>query len=344
MPSMLALPPQTGYGRVWSSVLPRLSTIVDLVLDDPRPDVWLLDGHAGNPVVEGPVVISLHEINWGKPEFDREHDPNFVETIAAATESAARRADRIVTCSTSSKRQIVAAYDFPPDRVHVVPYGVDRTIFRPDKSDEGARLVRDRLGESRPYVLFAASLHPRKNLAAVRGAVEGLARRGFPHVLAVVAAPAPDRADSSDLARRAFAELPGFPGRVVRFDDPTDSELSALMSGADAVCQPSTSEGFGLTVLEAMSAGAAVVVSDRGSLPELVQTGGLVVEPSGTAVEEALVSLVSRRGRSRRLRSRAVRRAKKLSWERTAQGWARVAALAATGSGRRRPQRSGVRG
>jgi glycosyltransferase involved in cell wall biosynthesis len=294
----------------------------------------LFDGHGGDPDVDGPVVISLYEINWGKPEFDQEHAPGFVETIATATESAVRRADRIVTCASSSKRQIEETYGFPEDCVHVVLFGVDRTIFHPDSSGAGAAMVRDRLGESRPYILFAASLHPRKNLAAVRGAVESLARRGFPHVLALVAAPSPDRADSSELAGEAFAELSGYPGRLVHFEDPTDEELCSLMSSAAVVCQPSTSEGFGLTVLEAMSAGAAVVVSDRGSLPELVKRGGLVVEPSAAAVEQALAHLLSRPAAARRLRTRAVRRARQLSWERTAQGWARVAALAAGAGGR----------
>ena len=339
---MLDLPERTGYGRVWNSALPELASIVDLVVDDPRPDVWLFDGHTGDPGVDGPVVISLYEVNWGKPDFDREHAPGFVENIARSTESAVRRADRIVTCAHASKQQIVAAYEFPPDLVHVVPFGVDRTIFHPDASGRGSTLVRERIGDNRPYILFAASLHPRKNLAAVRGAVENLARRGFPHVLAVVAAPAPDRADSSDLAEAGFAEIPGFPGRLVRFEDPTDEELSALMSGADVVCQPSTSEGFGLTVLEAMSAGGVVVVSDRGSLPELVKRGGLVVEPSVSAVAEALASLLTRPAAAKRLRARAVRRAKQLSWERTAQGWARVAALAA-GADRHRGVRTSLR-
>jgi glycosyltransferase involved in cell wall biosynthesis len=332
---MLDLPPRTGYGRVWNSALPRLADVLDLVVDDPRPDVWFFDGHGGDPGVEGPVVIHLYEVNWGRPEFDREHAPGFVENIAPATESAVRRADHIVTCSHSSKRQIMEAYDFPPERVHVVLLGVDSATFHPDPSGAGAALVRERLDQSRPYVLFAASLHPRKNLKAVRSAVEGLAHRGFPHALALVVAPAPDRADSSDLANEALAELPGFPGRLVHFEEPTDEELGALMAGAEAVCQPSTSEGFGLTVLEAMATGAAVVVSDRGSLPEVVQRGGLIVEPTASAVEQALADLITHPKAARRLRARALRRARRLTWERTAQGWARVAALAAGHAGRR---------
>ena len=172
------------------------------------------------------------------------------------------RADHIVTGALTSKHQIVRAYGVPPERVHVVPFGVNLATFHPDDRTVGRALVRERVGEDRPYVLFAASLHPRKNLGAVRQAVTGLAERGCPHVLVLVAAPAPDRPDSSDLEAEAIAELPGFPGRVVRFIDPPDQQLSALMSGADAVCQPSTSEGFGLTPLEAMATGAAIVVSE----------------------------------------------------------------------------------
>jgi hypothetical protein len=89
---MLDLPPHTGYGRVWNSALPRLASIVDLVVEDERPDVWLFDGHGGDPGVCGPVVICLAEVNWGKTGFDREHDPDFVRWIAPATEAAARRA------------------------------------------------------------------------------------------------------------------------------------------------------------------------------------------------------------------------------------------------------------
>ena len=326
---MFDLPPHTGYGRVWTEALPKLGELADLVTGDQQPQVWLIDGHGGDPGVEGPVVACIYEVNWGKPEFDCEHAPGFVDVIAPSTEAGAMRADRIVTGAQSSKHQIVDAYGVSPDRVHVVPFGVNLATFHPDDGNVGRMMVRKRIGEDRPYVLFAASLHPRKNLGAVRQAVAGLARRGFPHVLVLVAAPAPDRADSSDLEAEAFADLPGFPGRLVHFHDPSDQELSALMSGALAVCQPSTSEGFGLTPLEAMASGSAVVVSQRGSLPEVVGRGGRVVQPTAGAVEDALVDLITHPGATKRLRARALRRAKRLTWGHTAAGWLWVASLAA---------------
>jgi len=329
---MYELPHHTGHGRVWTETLPRLGQLANVVIGDLAPSVWIMDGHNGDPDVRGPVVIVVYEVNWGTPEFDKDHAPGFVDWIAPATEDAVRRADQVVTGATSSKLQIIDAYGVPADRVHVVPFGVDSNVFHPKGRSAGGALLRARTGETRPYVLFAASLHARKNLRAVRAAVTGLARRGFPHVLVVVAAPAPDRQDSSDLEPEAFAELPGYPGRLVRFVDPSDDDLAALMAGADAVCQPSTSEGFGLTVLEAMAAGAAVIVSNRGSLPEVVKRGGRVVDPTGPAVEDALVDILTNPGATKRMRARALRRARRLTWERTAEGWLRVAALAARGA------------
>ena len=115
-----------------------------------------------------------------------------------------------------------------------------------------------------------------------------LARAGYPHALALVASPALDRPDSADLQREAVAELPGAPNRIAAVSDPTDDDLAGLMAEADAYCLPSLFEGFGLTALEAMACGTAVVVSDRGALPEVVGDAGLVVTPDADAVTSAL--------------------------------------------------------
>jgi glycosyltransferase involved in cell wall biosynthesis len=322
---------------VWTEVLARLGRFAELQVGNPTPDVWLIGGHNGDPAVQGPVVACVYEVGWGDPELDRDYAPEFVARIAKGTEDAVRRSDHIVTCSFSSKDQIVNTYGVAPERVHVVPLGIDPCVFRPVGPLATHSQLRTRAGLTGPYVLFAASLHPRKNLLSVRRAMTGLARRGFPHTLAIVASPAPDRPDSSHLEQQAFAELPGFPGRVVRIIDPSDHELNALMAGAVAVCQPSKAEGFGLTVLEAMAAGAPVVVSNRGSLPELVGRGGLIVEPTPEGVERALEDIITHPSAARRMSARALRRARRLTWDRTAEGWWRVAATAArAGEGRNR--------
>ena len=101
------------------------------------------------------------------------------------------------------------------------------------------------------------------------------------------------------------------------------------MAGADAFCLPSLYEGFGLTALEAMACGAPVIVSDRGALPEVVDGGGIVVEPSPEAIANALERVLSDDELASSLRRRAVERARTFTWARTASGWLAVLRAAA---------------
>ena len=84
--------------------------------------------------------------------------------------------------------------------------------FRPDRPGADAIIAGAGGDPTRPYVLYVSTVHPRKNLSALRSATTALAARGLPHRLVIVAAPPPDRHDHDDLFAAAGAELPGFPG------------------------------------------------------------------------------------------------------------------------------------
>ena len=183
-------------------------------------------------------------------------------------------------------------YGLPPARVHVYPFGVDQELFHPRRAPEGRALVRQRTGDDRPYLIFTAAISPRKNLKAVREALLRLADRGLPHALVIVGADPPGDFDREALRQEAFAELPGHPGRILPFLDPSDEELARLVAGATAACQPSRFEGFGLPALEAMASGVPVVVSDRAALPEVVGKTRSVVEPTADGVERALLEII----------------------------------------------------
>ena len=201
------------------------------------------------------------------------------------------------------------------------PFGVDHELFHPRRAPHGRALVRQRTGDDRPYLIFTAAISPRKNLKAVRDALVRLADRGFPHRLVIVGSDPPGDFDVDELRRDAFAELPGHPGRILRFVEPTDEELAALVAGSTAVCQPSRFEGFGLPTLEAMASAVPVVVANRAALPEVVGRTGWVVEPTAEGVEGALLEIVEDPVRARRMGARARKRADSFTWDRTALGW-----------------------
>ena len=213
--------------------------------------------------------------------------------------------------------------------MRVVPHGVD-PVFEPGRPGGPELVASHARAAVRPYVLYAASLHPRKNLPALREAIAMLATEGRPQVLAIAGGPAPDRLDSRDLEAAARAELPGAPGRVVRVGTPTDTELAALMAGADAFCLPSLYEGFGLTALEAMACGAPVVAADRGALPEVLGGAGVLVSPTATGIADGLRRVLDDPGEAERLRVAGPRRAAQFPWSRTVSGWLEVLREAVT--------------
>lgn len=338
--NLLSLSPAGGHGRVWHEVLRRLERSAQI---HPlsgrqsrvrrairgRTDVVLVDGHADLPAVGVPLVVQVHEAGWFTDELRSTLHPDFHAFIASRTESAVRAADRVIVPSAAAADDLVSLYGLAPERVHAVHHGVDKP-FHPGASGGRALVARARRGPEAPYVLYAAALHPRKNLTVLREAMARLAHAGLPHLLVVAGGPAVDRPDSSELERQAAADLTGTEGRVVRIHTPTDAELAGLMGEADAFCLPSLYEGFGMTVLEAMACGAPVVVSDRGALPEVVGDAGLVVPPVADAIAGALREVLTDPGLAAELGRAAGERARSFTWERTAAGWLAVLRAAAS--------------
>ena len=330
--SLLELAAEGGHGKVWRRVLYLLAASDVVValparrrfpgVRQPRIDVVLADGH--NPLperIDAPLAVQVHEAGWFEPELRAVLNPEFLAHIERYTGEAVARADAVIAPSRAAAAGVVDGYAVDPRRVHAVWHGVDQ-IFTPNAGPSPLE---------RPYVLFAAQLHPRKNLGAVRDAVATLAAEGFPHHLAIAGMAAADRPDRGELEAAASAELPGAPGRIEFFGRVSDLQLAALMAGADAYCLPSLYEGFGMTVAEAMASATPVIVSDRGALPEVVGDAGAVVAPQAAAVAAALRRVLGDAREAERMREAGLRRARELTWERTAAGWREVLAAIARG-------------
>lgn len=256
-------------------------------------------------------------------------DPSWLNPLIEG--QVMRRVDRVVVGSEFARRQARDELGVPPEHFSVVYYGVDRR-FRPAPRPEA--LAR-RLGlADGPVALFVGGLKRRKNLFFLLEVWREVVRERADARL-VIAGSGPLRGRLERHAGRL-----GLGERVVFTGYVPEREKVAYYNLADVLLFPSSLEGFGLTVAEAMSCELPVVVSDRGSLPELVADGdgGFLCEPSvrGRFVERALLLLADPALRRKFGAANRERVDRMFRWEHSVEATARVYEEVVDGWRRRR--------
>ena len=185
-------------------------------------------------------------------------------------------------------------------------------------SPEAVEEVRRRFGLERPFVLFVGTLEPRKNLAGVLAAFATLTD----DVDLVVAGP---DGWNEDFAGRLADAGSQVADRVHRLGFLPMDDLRALYAACAVVCYPSTKEGFGLPVLDAMAHGAPVVTSAGTATEEVAGDAALVVDPGDhAAIGAALASVIGDAGLAADLRLRGRARAAQYTWAASAEAAASV--------------------
>ena len=218
------------------------------------------------PVGKRRQLVALHDAaTFVTPQF---FSPAYLQWNRFATRRIGSTADRIATLSQATRRQLVEYAGIDPNRVVVVPPGVDSDRFTPGLRTEGHRP---------PYLLLVGGHDRRKNAAFVMGWY-GEARRRFGVDLRVVVHP---RSQPHGSLRW---EGPG----VVVHEFLRDDELASLYANAEVVLWPSYYEGFGLPLLEGMAAGTPFVSTAVGAAEELAVDQRQVVPLDVDAWLEAL--------------------------------------------------------
>jgi glycosyltransferase involved in cell wall biosynthesis len=305
--------PAAVFNRLDSRLdLPRLEWFV-------RFDVAFGPNFVLPPTRARRAVVTVHDLGF---RLLPPTAPHVVPWWLRRLEATLRTASRVVVPSEATKRDVAELYGTEPERIEVVPLGVDAEVFRPPSSDEVGS-VRRRFGIDGPYVVFLG-LERRKNLAGLLEAVGRLPANVRPTV--VLAGARPWDPYGRDHVREALeGAAADVRRRVVATGYVSDRTKAALLGGAEALAYPSLYEGFGLPVLEAMACGAPVLASDVAALPELVDGAGVLVDPADPdAIAAGLASILTDDDLRARLRSRGAARAASYTWDATARRTARV--------------------
>lgn len=214
----------------------------------------------------------------------------------------ARRCRAIITCSESSKRDIVHYMDVPADKIFVTPWGLNRNMFYPNPQPPTGN----------PFFLMVSCGSKRKNARTLIKAYEQFVIHHPRHELVMVWPNVPD-----DVVNYCSKE----PLRShVYFEDAVDDErLSRLYNEATATFFPSHYEGFGLPVLESMACGTPVVTCNNSSLPEVGGTAAFYVDADDIdAMAQYMERFENGDFNMVSLRQRCIEQASQFSWQRCA--------------------------
>jgi glycosyltransferase involved in cell wall biosynthesis len=218
-----------------------------------------------------------------------------------------RAADLLIADSECTSRHIVELLGSEAPKITVLPLGVDCERFQ--RAGTLNFLQLHGLGEC-PKVLSVGSLDLRKNNAILPELFEGIVARVPDVALLRVGPRLPE-----ELADRLRSLLR--PGHFVELGKLSDEELAGVYQAADVYFFPSLWEGFGLPVLEAMSAGTPVVCSDASSLPEVGGEAALYFDPnSAEQAAHQVVRVLTDRALSAAMRQDGLDRARQFTWTR----------------------------
>ncbi len=202
-----------------------------------------------------------------------------------AVPRAVRKAERVLAISERTKRDLLELYDVEPGRVVVTPLGVD-PAFTPGN------------GRRDSFVLFVGTIERRKNPLAAAEAARALGRQ-------LVAVGPPKDTELAGELRRAGADVRGYVSKT---------ELAELYRAAACVVLPSSYEGFGLPLVEAMASDTPVVAAPDEALREVAGEAAIFAEA------EALAPAIQRALAERdRLVEAGRERVKQFSWQETAR-------------------------
>ncbi len=243
------------------------------------------------------TVVTFHDAIWLRSRKSGAQAHNL---------SGLKKAAHIICDSEASRKALLEVLQYPEEKTTVVPLGLHECF----KNQRQVSALPD-LPEG-PYILHVGHTQAYKNITALFEVLAILQSWGKKIKLLKIGTPFTPEQEKA-------ARDKGVWPLIVHRGKVGQSQLPSVYRSAQVLLQPSVDEGFGFTVLEAMSMGLPVVASNRGSLPELMGAAGIRVEPEDhLAMAKSICGILE----NTELRAGMVRegqkRAANYTWENTA--------------------------
>ena len=287
---------------------------------------YWLSGLAGEKLKNAwgvPMLQMFHTLGLIKQQIGRTPQEREGEDRVNGEKRVMHIADRIIAPTQSEKSQLETLYDLNPQKIMIIPPGVNIHHFYPIPQDEAKEaigiLASDRMA------LFVGRIEPLKGvdtlIRAMAHVKENCVSFRCPHYLVIIGGdPNGDTEDTTaEMSRlQSLCKTLGLDEIVVFLGKRDQNTLPYYYSAAEVVVMPSHYESFGMVALEAMACGTPVIASRVGGLAHLVKdgvTGYFVPAQDPIALSEKLRTIFVNHNLRTELGAQAVDYAKQFSWE-----------------------------
>lgn len=232
------------------------------------------------------------------------------------------QADHIITVSHYSKKGIIEEFNWDPGRISIISEAPAES-FKPinDKVTTKKLLIRLGIKPETRFLVYLGGVNPHKNVAKLVEALGGI-RKMNPNenIELLIVGPLSDDNFNPGLGELKKYILSEKLDRTVHLIDfLPDDELALLLSSAEIFLLPSSMEGFGLGAVEAAACGTPVVATKHSPLPQLLEGGGIFVDPNdGEELFSAILKLLQEEDLRNKMGRAALEKAKELTWQKSA--------------------------
>lgn len=279
-----------------------------------KPAVFWSPSHYVPPFAPMPRVCSIMDL--GYLEFSSQFRKYDFWQLKLWSAWSIRFSSKVIAISDTTRKDIVKRYPFARQKTVTTLLGFDTSNFPPKTRENKSHSILTKYSIGREYLLFMSTLKPSKNIEGLLTAWSRV-EHTYPQTKLVIAGKKGWLFDSIfTLAQKLSLE-----DRVVFTDFIAEDDKPELIANAKAFILPSFWEGFGLDVVSSMACGVPVIVSDRGSLPEVVGKAGVVVNPdSAESIADGIDRVLgATKSEYEALSKRGIERARDFDWEKTAR-------------------------
>ncbi|HRZ95840.1 MAG TPA: glycosyltransferase family 1 protein [Candidatus Moranbacteria bacterium] len=265
------------------------------------------------------IITIIHDISFNfYPQFIKWRDLFFLKLLIPLS---LRRADKIVGVSKFTHDEIIKYYKIDPQKVDWIHNAVSEDFMVQDVSEEKIKAVKEKYNLPEKFILYLGTLQPRKNIVALLEAYN-LARPEMEEMKLVIAG---GKGHNFDKNIEKFIKKYKLEKNIIMPGFIDEEDKAAVMKAAQLFVFPSFYEGFGIPILEAMSAGVPVIASDIPPHREIAGKAVLFFNPNipgelSQKISEIMNSSVLREN----LAAEGLKQAEKFSWKRTAEKMAEI--------------------